>query len=148
MAIPANQRAEQSCIISANGMAKKPASNGWGNKAVGQQGETLAATYLKQQGLKILDRNFRTRRGEIDLIAKERQELVFVEVKTRRDDQAGYPEEAVKWHKIRALMRAAWFYSQKHPDLPQAWRIDVVAIQWKDGQPSIRWFKNVSPQFS
>jgi len=126
-------------------MVKKPGSRE--PQAFGYQGESFAAQFLQQQGLEILSRNFRTRWGELDLIARDGNELVFVEVKTRHDDQAGYPEEAVGRHKVRSLMRAAWIYTEKHPDSPQAWRIDVVAIQWNNNKPLVRWFKNISSQF-
>ena len=126
-------------------MGKRPVFE---KKTFGAQGESLAAQFLKKHKLTVLDRNFRTLWGELDLIAKEKDTLVFVEVKTRQTDKAGYPEEAIKKWKVRHLIRAAWLYTQKHPDLPSRWRLDVIAIRYSGGQPEICWYQNISPLFS
>ncbi len=117
-------------------------------QSLGRWGEELAAKFLKTQGFQILTRNFRVAGGEIDLIARSKEELIFVEVKTRHQDMAGYPEEAVRPAKVRHLLRAAWWYTQKNPGLPQSWRLDVIAIEInQEGQAQIRWFRNISSQF-
>ena len=126
-------------------MEKKPGFEK--NNIFGAYGESLAAQFLQRKGLRVIDRNFRTPYGEIDLITRNRDTLVFVEVKARRNDEAGFPEEAVKRRKVHHLMRTAWFYTQKHPDLPDRWRLDVVAIQYTPQGPKIRWYKNISPEF-
>ncbi len=126
-------------------MARKP---GFKRKTFGGQGESLAIQFLRRQGLQILNRNFRTPWGELDIIARNRDTLIFVEVKARRTDRAGYPEEAVRKWKVGHLVRAAWLYTQKHPGLPDRWRLDVVAIRYSEGQPEIRWYQNISPVFS
>lgn len=100
------------------------------NLKVGWLGEKYAEDFLKQNGYKILKKNFRSKRfGEIDLIALENDTLVFIEVKTRLTKEFGYPEEQVKFYKIQALKRAALYYKMKNPNTPEALRIDLVAIQ-------------------
>ena len=96
--------------------------------ATGKRGEEIAADLLRQKGFRILEKHFTTRWGEIDIIAQEKDTLVFVEVKTRKGTGYGYPEEAVTSSKLRSLKRAAQFYWQAHPHLPDSLRIDVVAI--------------------
>lgn len=95
--------------------------------ALGAWGEEQAVKYLKKNGLKIVERNFRTPVGEIDIIARERNVLVFIEVKTRRSEQFGTPQEAVGARKQRQIIRTAQWYLQQHRKDSQA-RFDVVAI--------------------
>ncbi len=97
-------------------------------KMLGKEGENRAARYLVKQGYKILERNYRTRAGEIDLIALHRGEVVFVEVKTRTSDAFGAPELAVTPQKQRRMIKAALGYI-RHKQLHQVpCRFDVVAI--------------------
>ena len=117
-------------------------------QSVGRWGEELAAGYLRQRGYLILERNARTPYGEIDLVAS-RDELggsctVFVEVKTRRTGAFGLPEEALTARKRAHLLAAARAYLQAHPDLSDAWRIDVIAIRQMriDETPEILHFEN------
>ena len=79
-------------------------------RAEGSAHERQAAAYLEERGLKILEYNYRTARGEIDLIARDRDMLVFVEVKYRRDSRMGYPEEAVTPAKQRTIRQVAAAY--------------------------------------
>lgn len=107
----------------------------------GRWGEEYAASFLRRKGYRIIDRNFRIRGGEIDLIAIDpstrsdfpltglgRETLVFVEVKTRTSKEYGTPFEAISYHKIRTLHRAAQLYKIKHPSLPSLMRIDAVGV--------------------
>ena len=97
---------------------------------LGRLGERLAAASLEERGYHILERNFRCRFGEIDLVAEEGSDLVFVEVKTRRGIARGLPEEAVNARKARKLQEVAFSYLDLHK-LPEcSWRIDVVAVQF------------------
>ncbi len=97
-------------------------------KAIGKEGEDRAATFLAKQGYKILERNYSTRAGEIDLIALHKGEVVFVEVKTRTSDAYGAPELAVDPRKQRRMIKAALAYI-KYKKLDQVpCRFDVVAI--------------------
>ncbi len=118
---------------------------------LGRWGETVAAYFLEQRGYRVLARNVRTGRGEIDLITRQENAsvLVFVEVKTRANASFGLPEEAVDARKVEHVFRAAEAYLQEHSELAeQEWRIDVVAIQGKPGEKvedvTIEHFENVS----
>ena len=97
-------------------------------KKLGGWGETVAATHLEAKGYEILERNWRTTHGEIDLVAKAGQELVFVEVKTRRGRRLGTPEEGLTRRKADKLMLLARQYLSQH-DLDVDWRIDLVAVE-------------------
>lgn len=97
-------------------------------QVIGQQGEKLAAEFLKQKGIDVLEFNFYTRYGEIDIIAKDKDEYVFVEVKTRRSKKHGEPQESITKFKQRNLIRTAQVYLQKYNLEEIDWRIDVVAI--------------------
>ena len=101
-------------------------------KIEGNLGEELAIDYLKRQNYRILERNFRTRNGEIDIIAIDRNEkphvLSFIEVKTRKSKSFGTPLEAIGYYKLQALRRTAEFYTLSHPELPETLRIDAVSI--------------------
>ena len=113
------------------------------NKLLGDRGERAAAKYLKKQGLRILARQSRSRIGEIDLIALDRETLVFVEVKTRSSSAAGRPAEAITHAKRRQLTRAALGWLKQHGRLKTRSRFDVVAITWQPGAaPVIEHFPN------
>ena len=98
----------------------------------GQSGEKLAVEFLKKQGFKIIETNFKCKVGEIDIVAREKDTLVFVEVKTRSSVQFGLPEEAVNYRKIQHIIKSAQIYRMTHNNLPVGDRIDVVAIE-KEG---------------
>lgn len=112
-------------------------------QVIGAWGEDQAAEYLAKNGLKILQRNYRSLEGEIDLIASDGDTLVFVEVKTRTNDTYGFPEEAVTEEKMEHIYGAAEEYLAEHLDI-EAWRIDVIAIQGKpdEADPQFEWFKD------
>ena len=97
-------------------------------QGVGRRGEELAARHLQQLGLVIVDRNVRLPWGEIDLVAREGEELVFVEVKTRIGDASTAPDELVDVAKLARLERLSEAYVERlgDPDVP--WRVDVVAV--------------------
>jgi putative endonuclease len=100
---------------------------------LGSAGERLAAGWLEARGYRVLARNWRCAYGELDVIAEEQGELVFVEVKTRRGVAHGAPEEAITATKSAHLIAAAQTYLAEHQCETQPYRIDVVAIQL-DGQ--------------
>lgn len=104
-------------------------------KALGALGEERAREFLKKRGHRILEANFRCREGEIDIISRDRDCLVFVEVRTRSSSDFGTPEESVTPAKKKKLVAVALSYLQTHRNLPSLWRFDVVAceIGW-DGQ--------------
>jgi putative endonuclease len=107
---------------------------GWLNYLFGNRGERVAAKLLKKKGYRILARNCRNRWGEIDLIARDGDTIVFVEVKTRSHDEAGRPEDAVTATKQRQISRAAaaWLHRNKLDE--HRCRFDVVAIVWRAGE--------------
>ena len=96
---------------------------------LGNEGEELVAQYLVGQGYTIITRNWHAGRyGEIDIVAEQGGMLVMVEVKTRHSAQFGNPEEAVNRTKLEKLRAATQAYVTAHPQLPQAARIEVVAV--------------------
>lgn len=108
-------------------------------RRLGSRFERLAAEYLIGQGLEIRERNYRSRQGEIDLIAKDDGYLVFIEVKYRSDDSKGDPAEAVgryKQQRIRAAARYYMYQNRYGEDTPC--RFDVIAIL----HGRIRWIQN------
>lgn len=116
------------------------------NKTLGFLGEELASKYIASKGLKIIERNFTKRYGEIDIVALDGNTLVFVEVKTRLGNKFGTPEEAVTPQKLRSLTRSAHYYKLLHPRLPCAMRIDVVGILLSaiESVEKITLYKNVT----
>ncbi len=110
----------------------------WNNRKIGNQYEAVARQYLEDQGVKILEQNFRTRQGEIDLIGQDGGYLVFFEVKYRRDGRKGDPSEAVgsrKQHRIREAARY-YLYSRRLGEAVPC-RFDVISILGN----RIRWMK-------
>ena len=98
------------------------------SKEVARIGEERAAQYLKERGYQILERNYRLRTGEIDLIAKQGNQIVFVEVKTRRTLKFGVPQAAVTPTKQKQISKLALSYLQTNDLLDTPCRFDVVAI--------------------
>ncbi len=95
---------------------------------IGQMGEEKACRYLKRRRFEILERNYRAKSGEIDIIARDGDELVFVEVKTRSGQQFGLPSDAVNYKKQRHMIDTAQYYihQKRLYDLPA--RFDVIEI--------------------
>ncbi len=98
-------------------------------QGLGRTGERLAAEQLVRDGYRLLEQNFRCRYGEIDLIAEDADDLIFVEVKTRRGDAYGRPEEAVTPRKQQKIVQVATYYLDLHACSERSWRVDVVAVQ-------------------
>jgi len=96
--------------------------------AVGRYGERLAAEHLQAAGMVVLDRNWRCRWGELDLVARDGDVLVGVEVRTRRSLAAGTPLESVTPRKVARLRRLLGLWRQEHPVRPAGLRLDVVAV--------------------
>ena len=108
----------------------------------GEQGESLAVWYLKKIGYKILAQNYRTKLGEIDIIAKEKKTLVFVEVKIRKSIRYGNPKWAVTPKKQRKISMVALSYLKATRQSDARARFDVVAISSNQDQPQIEIIKN------
>jgi putative endonuclease len=110
-------------------------------RSAGEEAEALACRYLEERGLAIVSRNVRARGGEIDIVAREGDVLVFVEVRSREDDEHGLPEESVGAAKRRKIAAAAREYIRHVP--PEAWRearFDVVAVEGSGEAPVIRHY--------
>jgi len=105
------------------------------NKQIGQIGESLAVIYLKNKGYKILERNWGSKFGEIDIICQIKQVIVFIEVKTKIGDEFGSPEQMVTPHKLVQVQRMA---SQYFPAVNKAKRIDVVAVVLNHNHKMVR----------
>jgi len=97
---------------------------------LGGAGEKLACTALKKKGYRIIEKNYRCRYGEIDIIAAQKDCLVFVEVRSKSSISFGSPEESVTSQKKQKLVTAAMEYLNTHADMPPDWRIDFVAIEF------------------
>ena len=109
---------------------------------VGKLGEQLAAEFLQEQGWNILARNYRYHRVEIDIVAEDSEELVFVEVKTRDSLQFGEPEESVTFRKERNIRRAAEGYCIRHGLTGRFYRFDVLAVRLMPGTTVIKHLHN------
>jgi putative endonuclease len=97
-------------------------------RALGSRGETLAAQRLSSLGYTIRDRNWRCAVGELDIVAEKDDVLIFVEVRTRRGDRFGTPEESITPAKRAKLIEVAQTYLDEHSESDRNWRIDVVAV--------------------
>ena len=95
---------------------------------LGKKGEKISIEFLKKQGYKIVETNYRCSVGEIDIVAKDKDVLCFVEVKTRKSDEYGLPEEAVDRHKQRKLVKVALAYLEEKKVYGQDLRFDVVSV--------------------
>ncbi|HWS58371.1 MAG TPA: YraN family protein [Actinotalea sp.] len=112
--------------------------------AVGRYGEDVAATYLQRAGWQLLDRNWRGRGGELDIVALEGTELVVVEVKTRSGDGFGHPAEAVTPVKLARLRRLTGQWLAGHDLHPASVRIDILAIRTaRRGAASVEHLRGV-----
>jgi len=106
-------------------------------KELGQQGEDIAARYLKQQGYKILARNYRSRYGEVDIICSQDRVIVFVEVKTRTGVSFGSPEDSITRTKQEHIRKVALIYMESFPQSFKEMRFDVIGILMEDDKPRI-----------
>ena len=114
------------------------ACKGTSTKEKGQEGERIAVRFLERRGFRILERNYRNRLGEIDIVAEDKGVLVFVEVRTLTESARHAPEETIQWKKKQRLSRTALVYVQHKglEDLPA--RFDVVAVTFAQGRSTVR----------
>ena len=98
-------------------------------KDVGILGEKLASGFLEEKGYRTIETNYRCPEGEIDIIAKHNDYLVFVEVRTKTSLEFGSPEESITPAKKERIKATAYHYQQTYNNLPLLWRIDVVVIE-------------------
>src|SRR5262245_59348518 len=111
-------------------------------QVVGKAGEEAAVEFLRQQGYRILERNYRCRFGEIDLIAQDGIVLAFIEVKTRRSQAYGPAAAAVTRTKQRHLIKASQTYLMQRQKAKEVCRFDVVTVELSAQQPSIELIKD------
>lgn len=110
---------------------------------LGKEGEHIAERYLLDNGYIILDKNYRSPFGEIDIIAKIENEIVFVEVKTSKDSLYGYPEERVKSKKLDCIRKTALDYIYKHEASDANFRFDLISVIKDSKHLEIEHFKNI-----
>ena len=114
----------------------------YNNVEVGSYGQKLAERYISDEGFHIIERNFRCRSGEIDLVARDGDYIVFIEVKYRRSLEYGYPCEAVGYHKQRHIKRVAQYYIMIKNLNNQDFRFDILEIIDNAENPEINLIKN------
>lgn len=100
-----------------------------GRRTLGRWGESVAATHLEAKGYQLIERNWRCRWGEIDLVLRQGETLVFVEVKTRRGRDFGTPEEGITARKAQKLLQIGQQYVAERELDDVDWRIDMVAVE-------------------
>ena len=106
-------------------------------REVGILGEKIAGDFLRKRDYHILETNYRCPEGEIDIVARDKDCLVFVEVRSKTSAEFGSPEESITRAKIQRLVAAAARYRQGHQNLPSSYRIDIVAVEMDHkGKPS------------
>lgn len=113
------------------------------NTEIGKRGEEIAAKFLKKQGVDIIEKNYHTKFGEIDLIGFDKSTIIFIEVKLRNNDNFGTPVEAITQTKLKRIYKSALWYISMHKN-NYDYRFDVIAIR-KDNINRcyhLEWFKN------
>ncbi|HFD81074.1 MAG TPA: YraN family protein [Gammaproteobacteria bacterium] len=111
-------------------------------KSRGEDAESLACRFLEGRGLKLLTRNYRSRGGEIDLVMLDRDSLVFVEVRYRRQTRFGHAAETVSWRKQQRIIHCAGCYLSRHRCWNRPARFDVVSLEGDPARPRIEWLRN------
>ncbi len=113
-------------------------------KKLGAWGETFAADFLSRKGYLLVEKNFHTRYGEIDLIMKSAEQLVAVEVKTRRSGNYGIAEDSITRKKYQSIQAAMSIFLEKHPELRHEWQLDILVIEAAAGaKPTIIHYENI-----
>jgi len=111
-------------------------------KKLGSLGEHIATSYLQKQGYTVIDRNFKARYGELDIVAVKDATLIICEVKTRIGSSFGKPEEAITPHKLRELVQTTAYYVLTHAESPKSQRIDLIAISLNEDK-TIQYIKHI-----
>ncbi len=109
---------------------------------LGDRGEMIAWNYLIQRGYRLLEKNYRCRIGEVDVIAKKGKRIAFIEVKTRSSDRYGTPSEAVHAQKQKKMARLAEWYLKEKKIIQAPVSFDVVEVKWDLKSPQIRLIEN------
>jgi putative endonuclease len=114
------------------------------SRNLGEEGEALAAEYLRGEGCEILHRRYRLGRGDIDIIARDGRTVIFVEVKTRASRAYGEPEESVTAEKVRRIRRIASAFLARHRLSECDCRIDIVGVTFERGRPVFRHTRDIA----
>ena len=109
---------------------------------LGKLGEKLAVDFLQSQGYRIWHKNYRTKLGEVDIIAQDKDTVSFIEVKTRSSESKGTAQEAISARKQRAMAKAALVFLKDKNLLDRRARFDVVSIMYTDGEPCVEILKD------
>jgi len=117
-----------------------------GNITIGKYGEDLACKYLEANGYKIKERNCRTYLGEIDIVCEYKGNIIFVEVKTRRSDKFGYPEEAINFNKQQKIIKNALCYLAKYNLWKNNYCIDVILVSISNNK-NVKRIKHIRNAF-
>lgn len=112
-------------------------------KELGNMGEQIAVEYLEKNNYKILKKNFYCKLGEIDIVAKDGQEIVFIEVKTRSNINCGQPSEAVNDIKQKHMYKAATYFLYKSNCLNNFIRFDVIEVLIENGKFNVNHIKQI-----
>ncbi|WP_449281604.1 YraN family protein [Leucobacter sp.] len=115
------------------------------NQALGSRGESIAAAYLEERGYRVFQRNWRTRHGELDLIAHDSGTLVAIEVKTRSGAGYGHPFEAITAKKADRLRRLLLEWARLHDSRSRGLRVDAIGVTLRPGaEPHIEHLRGIS----
>ena len=109
---------------------------------LGKSGEEAAAVFLKNNGYKIICKNYKNKLGEIDIIARDKDTICFIEVKTRASDRFGLPQEAISRHKQHQISKAAVSFLKENNLLEQKARFDVISVMYAHDPPKLDLIKD------
>ncbi|MBF0343214.1 MAG: YraN family protein [Nitrospirae bacterium] len=112
------------------------------NLMIGRYGEWVAARHLKRLGYSIIERNYRNTVGELDIIAKDGETIVFIEVKTRRSDDFGQPYESITYRKRQKILKTAQLYLQGLTSEPSV-RFDIISVKLSDNKSIVGYQKTL-----
>lgn len=109
-------------------------------RQLGNQSESLAKKFLAQNGYTVVRTNFSCSQGEIDLIVRDKQMLIFAEVRSKTNQHYGEPLETVNWKKQQKIKKTAQYFLYHHQEMQQYYcRFDVISIVWQDGAANLQW---------
>jgi putative endonuclease len=111
-------------------------------KQIGNKGESLAEDYIKRKGYEVIHRNYRCKLGEIDIIAKDGDTIVFIEVRTKQNENFGSPQDSVTSTKISKISKTALSFIQEKNLSGYSYRFDFIAITFSQGKPNIEHIEN------
>lgn len=110
---------------------------------LGEEGEDLAATYLRNLGFSIQERRFRSRFGEIDIVARKKKEFFFIEVKTRKNLEWGAPVESMPYFRVERLKKMALFYAVKKKIADKNLHLSLLGIDLSNPEPKIEFIQDI-----